>query len=83
MTAAPLRTRFEAMLDKDGPIPAHRPELGPCHQWTGKKDRKGYGLIKLDGREKKVGVELNADYAALARQRIGAHDPLFNAVRGA
>lgn len=29
--------RFWAKVDKNGPIPAHRPELGPCWVWTGYK----------------------------------------------
>ena len=27
--------RYWIKVDKDGPIPEHRPELGPCHLWTG------------------------------------------------
>lgn len=37
--------RFWEKVDKNGPIPLHRPELGPCWQWTAAKDRKGYGRI--------------------------------------
>jgi hypothetical protein len=36
--------RFWSKVDKNGPIPAHRPELGPCWVWTGTK-AKGYGRI--------------------------------------
>lgn len=32
---APIVDRFWAKVNKNGPIPAHRPELGPCWQWTG------------------------------------------------
>lgn len=35
--------RFWAMVSKDGPVPAHRPELGPCWVWTGGKMNSGYG----------------------------------------
>jgi HNH endonuclease len=35
--------RFWAMVNKEGPVPAACPELGPCWLWTGKLDRKGYG----------------------------------------
>jgi hypothetical protein len=35
--------RFWAKVDKNGPVPAHRPELGPCWVWTGAKDKDGYG----------------------------------------
>jgi len=30
----PLVDRFWAKVNKDGPIPAYRPELGPCWLWT-------------------------------------------------
>src|SRR6478609_5365672 len=30
-----FRDRFWKKVDKNGPIPAHRPELGPCWIWTG------------------------------------------------
>jgi hypothetical protein len=41
---APLRARrsFWSWVDKDGPIPAHRPELGPCWVWRGGRT-SGYG----------------------------------------
>lgn len=34
---------FWSKVDKDGPIPTHRPELGPCWQWTGAIVKDGYG----------------------------------------
>lgn len=37
--------RFWSKVDKNGPIPPHRPELGPCWLWTGSKARGGYGKI--------------------------------------
>jgi hypothetical protein len=43
-----LQERFDAKVDVNGPIPAHRPELGPCHVWTGYVREDGYGEIKLD-----------------------------------
>jgi hypothetical protein len=53
----PLYTRqtrsqyFESKVNKDGPLPAHKPELGPCHVWTGLKNKGGYGLLGRGGRE--------------------------------
>jgi hypothetical protein len=41
----PLTERFWSHIDKDGPIPEHRPELGPCWLWTGSTDNHGYGGI--------------------------------------
>lgn len=37
-------------MNKDGPIPEHRPELGPCWIWTGYCSKKGYGAMPVDGR---------------------------------
>jgi hypothetical protein len=39
-----LEARFWAKVDKNGPVPAHRPELGPCWIWTGAK-LGGYGVF--------------------------------------
>lgn len=41
--------RFWAKIDKHGPIPPHRPELGPCWIWTAAIDRGGYGVINWNG----------------------------------
>lgn len=40
-----LDERLWAKVDKNGPIPAHRPELGPCWIWTGADNGHGYGVI--------------------------------------
>lgn len=40
--------RFWAKVDKDGPIPEKRPELGPCWMWTG-GTAEGYGMFWLNG----------------------------------
>lgn len=37
-------TRFWAKVDKDGPIPEHRPDLGRCWVWTANK-LDGYGTF--------------------------------------
>lgn len=37
-----VETRFWSKVVKDGPTPAHRPELGPCWLWTGAPSA-GYG----------------------------------------
>jgi hypothetical protein len=36
---------FWSRVDCDGPIPAHRPEIGPCWIWTGSKLPSGYGTL--------------------------------------
>jgi HNH endonuclease len=41
--------RFWERVDKRGPIPAHRPELGPCWVWTGGMHNAGYGYLSACG----------------------------------
>ena len=41
----PLVDRFWAKVDKNGPVPAHRTDLGPCWLWTASFSSKGYGKI--------------------------------------
>lgn len=44
------RERFEAKVDRNGPIPAHRPELGACHTWQACRDPSGYGRVRFHGK---------------------------------
>jgi len=37
---------FWKLVNRSGPIPEHRPELGPCWLWTGGKVGKGYGSFR-------------------------------------
>lgn len=52
----PLFTReqaeaaFWAKVDFDGPVPAHRPDLGPCWLWTGGLFTTGYGAVRWERR---------------------------------
>lgn len=39
----PPQIRFWRHVDKNGPVPQHRPNLGPCWVWTGSKSGRGYG----------------------------------------
>ena len=39
--------RFWPKVDKNGPIPAHRPDLGSCWLWTGYLNIYGYGQFYL------------------------------------
>lgn len=41
----PLKTRFLAKVKTSGPIPAKRPELGPCWVWVAFLSPLGYGQI--------------------------------------
>lgn len=41
--------RFWLKVDKNGSIPLHRPELGPCWPWIGSLTSIGYGHVYHDG----------------------------------
>ena len=45
-----LSERFWAKVDKDGPIPAHAPHLGPCWCWLRGCVPDGYGSFGTGGR---------------------------------
>lgn len=46
--------RFWSHVDKNGPIPEHRPELGNCWIWTGARLANGYGVITVAGKSLKA-----------------------------
>lgn len=39
--------RFSAKVDKAGPIPEGRPELGPCWRWLGYHQQNGYARFNV------------------------------------
>lgn len=41
--AMSIEDRFWSQINKDGPVPVHRPGLGPCWVFTGKPLNSGYG----------------------------------------
>jgi len=46
-----MNERLWSHVDKNGPIPEHRPELGPCWIWLAAKGKKdGYGKVKIKGK---------------------------------
>ena len=45
MKVGSLHDRFWEKVNKLGPIPSHRPRLGPCWLFTGAKLDAGYGVI--------------------------------------
>lgn len=49
-TRIPVADRLWPKVDRNGPIPAHSPELGPCWCWTGGTSHFGYGRLQVDGR---------------------------------
>lgn len=48
----PAVQRFAAFVNLDGPIV--RPELGPCHLWTGAVSGNGYGVFGWSSDERAV-----------------------------
>lgn len=46
-----VAARLLARTDFNGPIPAHVPELGPCYLYTGARSDKGYGTLKVRGKQ--------------------------------
>lgn len=47
----PEPDRFWPKVDKAGPVPECRPDLGPCWIWLAAPDGKGYGAFSLTGRK--------------------------------
>lgn len=43
----PPKERFESKVDKNGPVPQHRPDLGPCWLWTAALTGGGYGYMRV------------------------------------
>lgn len=46
--------RFWPKVDKNGPVPAHRPDLGPCWLWTASTVKDGYGQFHSGGKESRT-----------------------------
>lgn len=46
--------RFWSKVNKDGPIPQHKPELGPCWIWRGCGHAKRYGQFSRTGTREKI-----------------------------
>jgi len=44
---SPVRARFWLKVDRNGPAPAHRPEIGPCWLYTEHVTEAGYGQFTL------------------------------------
>lgn len=44
---ASIIARFWAKVDKNGPVPPHRPELGQCWVWKASKSGDGYGSFGI------------------------------------
>lgn len=46
--------RFWAKVNRNGPVSSHRPDLGPCWEWTKGQRGAGYGSFRLDGRPQRA-----------------------------
>jgi len=46
----PVAERFWPRVDKNGPVPSHAPELGPCWIWTGYRRNGRYPWMYYAGR---------------------------------
>ncbi len=47
--AVPVMERLWEKVNKNGPLPPDKPELGPCWLWEGAPNNKGYGVIGYGG----------------------------------
>jgi hypothetical protein len=45
LTPEIFAARFWSKVDKNGPVPTHVPELGPCWVWTAYRNSYGYGEV--------------------------------------
>lgn len=50
----PTASRFWTKVDRDGPLPEFRPDLGPCWLWLGATDPRGYGMLRVDGKVRRA-----------------------------
>lgn len=55
--------RFWSKVDRNGPVPERRPELGPCWLWTRFRDANGYGRVSstiAPGKQRQWGAHVVA-----------------------
>lgn len=43
---------FWAKINKNGPVPSHKPSIGQCWQWFGNRTSNNYGQVKWTPRHK-------------------------------
>lgn len=65
-----IAEKFWRRVDKNGPVPSHRPELGPCWLWTAYRNGDGYGILS-------VGLK-----SAGTGRTVGAHRVAFFVAHG-
>src|SRR6266446_2444270 len=52
----PIEKRFWSYVNKNGPIPPHRPSLGQCWVWSRRGDGNGYGRLTYNRKVYKAHV---------------------------
>jgi DNA-binding CsgD family transcriptional regulator len=50
------RARFWAKVDKNGPVPEHCPDIGPCWCWLGALAYNGYGFFRVNKKQRRAHV---------------------------
>lgn len=69
--------RFWSKVNKNGPIPQHRPELGPCWLWTA-SCRHGYGQFPLSRPAQKKSYPAHRVAYKIANRRLGILEVLHH-----
>ncbi len=52
--AASRTPHFWSLVNQQGPVPRHAPDLGECWVWTGRTDEWGYGVLSFSGKQRKA-----------------------------
>jgi hypothetical protein len=69
-----LPDKFWKRVNKNGPIPVNRPDLGPCHIWTAGKDSNGYGQWWINGKTVRVYISTYEDmYGPIPKGLVTDH----------
>lgn len=72
--------RFWSKVDKNGPIPAYRSDLGPCWIWQGALGTYGYAQVRMGGRGGKMVLVHRWSYEQLVGE-IAQHRQLDHLCR--
>ena len=70
-----LEERFWEKVNKNGPVPAHHPELGPCWQWMAQINHDGNGLFWV-GRHRVIASRMayTLAYGFISPDHIAYHE---------
>ena len=59
-TCGSMTCRFWEKVDKNGPTPQRKPELGPCWVWKNALHTGGYGILRIPGEKKNARAHVYA-----------------------